>query len=330
MKASATVAKTKTSAAKKSVSKAKPSPSLKVTEQTPIASAVVSEIPSRSIVELTGSVTKDEAVALLLGWSVDPKRSAFVSLDRFGITEEQFRTLPSMGQSVNEILTDQLNAAEDVAQHANFLLSNGKEPASYLTEAEAKDFRFILADAKTMATEAQAKIARCNQMINEAARFTRDITTEYNKNKSQLQPATPDDVTDGRILITLDSLNQWALKKYKFSIKAGRPLKMKSLFEADGCEADDYGRAKVKNMLVILALMAELYAQIAPRYRQHESQAMNDDDGNEADPSFNAIGDRVAKHALKRFGAGSSDAQDAQIIRKLLSLAASELMERQI
>lgn len=300
----------------------------------------MNESPSKKIIETKGSVTKDQAVALLLGWSVDPIRSAYVNLDRFGITEEQFRTLPSMGQSVDEILTDQLNAAEQMGDHAILMdesltkvgeaRTSAKRLVDQLDRNKEGCLLALAQENEELIAETLVKLSLCNRRIKEATVFKRDITIELAKGTaSRLASVLPDDVSDCRTLITIDSLDLWALKKYKLSIKTGRPLKMKNLFEADGCATEDYGPAKVKNIMVILALMAELYAKIAPRYRKCENQTVGDDDGHEADPSFNAIADRVAEHAVLRFGVGSPDSPDAQTIRKLLSLAAAELENRQ-
>ena len=273
---------------------------------------------SQVIVEIIGSVTKDEAVALLLGWSVDPKRSAFVRLDRFGITDDQFRTLPSMGQSVSEILSDQLNVAQDMLQHSNSLLANDQGPAPHISKAEADEYRSILANAKKEANEAQAKIDHWNQEIEKAAQVMRDITTEFNKNSSQLEKAMPEDVTDGRILISIDSLDLWARKNYNYSVKTGQHIGKKRLYES---ESQTYGNDKVTHLMCTLALMVERYAEIGPPYSRGVKPKIGDESEIAPKASFNAIGEEIMLHANALYGVGTVEAQGMQTIRKLLKEA---------
>lgn len=259
---------------------------------------------SKSIVELTGSVTKDGAVALLLGWAVDPVRSAIIHLDRFGIIEDQFRTLPSMDQSVQEILTEQLQDAENWGEFA-VSIDNYKD-----------------------ADEAGAKIEYWKEKITKAQGYLRDIAAELALgNDSKLKYATPDFVSDERILITLDSLDRWAKKKYKFSIQAGRPLSDRSVFDDDSAELQEFGPLKVKNLQTTLALMVDLFASLGAPYSKVDQGRYDADPGFE-DAIPNAIAAAVVRRAELKFGKGSPDVQMAQTVRKQLSLAMNVLSEK--
>jgi hypothetical protein len=260
---------------------------------------------SKSIVELTGSVTKDQAVALLLGWSVDPKRSAYVKLDRFGIPDDQFRTLPSMGQSVQEILTEQLQAAENFGEFA-VSIDNYKD-----------------------ADEAGAKIEHWKAKITEAQGYLRAIAAELSLGKdSQLKYATSDTVSDDRLLITLDSLDRWAGKVYWYSVKTGKSIGKKRLFTDDTSEADHYGPDKVRNLMVTLALMVERYAALGAPYAKEGGSKSPSDGKSLLDPSCNALAKEVARHAVDCYGALTIEAQDEQTIRKLLRAAMEVLKNR--
>jgi hypothetical protein len=276
----------------------------------------MSDPESKSIVELTGSVTKDGAVALLLGWAVDPKRSAYVKLDRFGITDEQFRTLPSMGQSVQEILTEQLQAAENFGEFA------------------------VSIDKYEDADDAGAKIDHWKAKITEAQGYLRAIVAELSLgNDSQLKYATPDSVSDERLLITLDSLDRWARKVYRYSVKTGESIGPVRLFE-EGPSSVMPGPEKLNNMMISLALMVELYMQISRGYRKGGVSTTHESDRPQAEnPNWDAIAKDIAKHGEAIANPGRIEGQPiaevdriegqtVRTIRLLLSEASQALAEK--
>ena len=262
----------------------------------------MNESLSVKIVKTRGSVSKDEAVALLLGWGVERKGEAYVRLGIFGIEEDAFRTMPLMGQTVDQILTDLLNAAQDVGQYAIFI------------------------DDEDLAIQAQAKIERCNQLINEADGFAREITTELARgSSSQLQYATPDHVSEGRMLLTFDSLDAWARKRYKFSIRSGSPIRARPLFQDEGDESDKYGPDKVRNLMVTLALMVELYTKIGPPYSKSDDSKEDASEDGDFEASYSAIANVIAKFAQSKRPNNPYRSQSESTIRKLLKTASLEL-----
>ncbi len=166
-------------------------------------------------------------------------------------------------------------------------------------------------------------------MITDAQGFFRDITADLVPGKkSLLEQAVPDDVSDGRILISVESLDRWARKKYKFSIRTGRLLGSKPLFCDDSAEADDYGPLKAKNMMVTLALMVDLYVKIGSPYTKSSSPGIDGDEDNDTNASFNAIAEVISHQATLRCKPGYDEAQGTQTIRKLLKVASDELRPR--
>ena len=142
-----------------------------------------------------------------------------------------------------------------------------------------------------------------------------------------LEQAVPDDVSDGRILISVESLDRWARKKYKFSIKTGRPFGGNPLFYDDSAEANDYGPLKAKNMMVTLALMVDLCASLGPPYSKGDLDEDSGDIGAEG-LNFSAMANSIWSRAEHYFGKGSVDVQTKQTIRKLLRAASNELRHR--
>ena len=146
-------------------------------------------------IERRGSCTKDEAVAKLLGWMRSPIRHLCFRVDEYGcVLPEHLPTMHSLDVPLMDFLDGQYESAR-------IAFLDAVEGDATLPEIQ----------------EREAAIPIWGKRIENALAYLRDIERELAKGKGSMlieQEAT--DETEGALL-TLESLNLWAMSKYGIS-----------------------------------------------------------------------------------------------------------------
>lgn len=141
------------------------------------------------------SCTKDEAIAKLLGWMRGDIRHKYIEMTLEGVPAESLTHMPSFEGSIWDFLIGQ-------REDAQFALKTA------LDEYAENDIERLA-----------EKISGLEKTIIKAKSYQRDIDDELARGiESLLKVDQSESTASGAVHISLNSLNNWAVKKYGISI----------------------------------------------------------------------------------------------------------------
>jgi hypothetical protein len=155
--------------------------------------------------------TKDEIVAKLLGWMQGADRLKFAHPNKAntGIIADHVAHMPALRFPVK----DQLIALREEAQESLWAVSDMIEAAELANDSEAYNAAIHLI------AEKDAAIAACEALINKAAQFIQNVDDEIGKgDDSAFEIFLPVHENAKEPLYTVNSVEQWSLKKYGLSV----------------------------------------------------------------------------------------------------------------
>lgn len=203
------------------------------------------------LISLRTCFTADEIVAKLLGWLRGPNFSKNIVITSDHLTEDQLIRLSVLDVSLEEHLTQLLNAAMD-----DYSACGDNVPVE-------------------IADEKEEEIERIEELSNRAMRYIADIKSEIMKGKGSMLEECPD-VTgkNGEPCYTLKSADNWAIARHKISIinyvePAAVPKEDTIVVERDG-EGSENGLSKTvaNNFYVTFALLIEAFVDAVPDYKE--------------------------------------------------------------
>ena len=152
------------------------------------------------IYDLSTSCTKDVAVAKMLGWMHGHIRQRLIKVTEHGIPEDQLRYIPSLEDSLEKQLMEFRVAARQA-----FI-----EAAEKYTSDETSYYDL---------RDKEEEVIRCDDLLNKAATYLRDIDDEVSKgDSSELKIDRRATEKTGETHLTLNSVDRWAKAKYGISI----------------------------------------------------------------------------------------------------------------
>ena len=184
------------------------------------------------------SCTKDEAVAKLIGWMRSPIRRRLIHINEYGsVLPEHLATMHSLDGPLLEFMEGQRESAR-----IEFL--DAVEGDATLAEIQEKE----------------ATVSIWLKRIEDAVTYFRDIERELANGSALLIDQTTTDQT-GTKRLTLESLDQWAVKKYGISTLANESAPLPSIqpeqSTSDTQALDDLPRQRAQEQS-ILNVIADL------------------------------------------------------------------------
>lgn len=248
------------------------------------------------IVDLSGSCTKDEAVAKLLGWMKGPIRPKIIRMTEHGISEDQLPLLPSMEDPLNVQLQE-------------------------IREAASQAF---IAAAETNATneeleEKENAVTHVDLLIRKASSYMSDIDEELSKGEDSEIKIDPHAFEQNGIThITLRSLDRWAQQRYGISVLEDQEQHhspndtqaqpMVQAKEEDPNPEEGFTSTKARNVMTTFGFLVEAFAKTAPGFGGDK-------------PNASSIARHIANLAVKAGGQDEMDNQSYEAIRKRIKQA---------
>lgn len=226
-------------------------------------------------IDFQTSVTKEEAVAKMLGWMQGPIYPKYIQVTENGISADQLTSLHFMDGSLKEQLLELRETAR----------------SEFLDAVEA-DLPFETIREKEEAVE------KYDALIKKAASYLLDMEDEIAKGEfSALRIDKHRTDKTGNDHITLRSLERWAQSTYGICI--ANPLESPSVTNDSSIQKDSrrdeatspkggLSQVSADNLRTSFAFLVEAFAKTAPKFRRGEDQ-----------PNVSAIAKHIAGIALE-------------------------------
>lgn len=202
------------------------------------------------LIDLSPSCTKEQAVLRLLGWGKETIKKKYIVLDHNGKLETEKEKISLATMNLHEYLTDTYKEA--VQRYENAIPENPTEDQIYAA----------LEEHGPRITETEADIEK-------ARNYFMDITDELGKQNSSLRIDQETTTKEGKIYITIRSLEEWAANKYNDSsqIKKGETPPSEYDFSIDDTPTPKNLKAQYSNLLISFSIAVKYIAEDSYRFK---------------------------------------------------------------
>ena len=213
-------------------------------------------------IELKASLSKDEAVAMLMGWISGYTRPAYIRANEQGVSADHSFFLPALEGSLEKYL-----AALRADTYQEFL-------DSFNADASVDELN-----------EKEKAIERCNALIKQAWNYSLDISDEISNGEASLLKIDPEATEKFGIKhYTIRSIERWAESKYPnadttttSSMPVAQNASGRSAIGNRGNYGENNGRTSkaVDSLKTTFAFLVEAFVESTPSSYRHSDDGAN-------------------------------------------------------